>query len=73
MEAKIIQIGNSLGITLSREVLSALGAGKGDMLTLTINPDGVRLSAYDAEKSRQIEAVRRVMRRRRHALRELAK
>lgn len=70
---KIIQIGNSLGVTLPKEALAVLKAEKGDTLTLTPSPDGMRLSAYDAEKTRQLEAARKVMKKRRHALRELAK
>jgi putative addiction module antidote len=70
---KIIQIGNSLGVTLPKEMLAHLKAEKGDVLTLTPAPDGFRLSAYDAEKTSQLEVARKVMKRRRHALRELAK
>jgi putative addiction module antidote len=70
---KIIQIGNSLGVTLPKEMLAVLKAEKGDVLTLTPAPDGFRLSTYDSEKTRQLEAARKVMKRRRHALRELAR
>jgi putative addiction module antidote len=70
---KIIQIGDSLGITLPGEVLSALDADKGDTLTLTPAPDGLRLSVFDAEKSMQLETARKIMKKRRHALRELSK
>lgn len=70
---KVIQIGNSLGVTLPRELLAALKVEKGDTITLTPAPDGFRISTFDAEKSRQIEAARKIMGKRRHALRELAK
>jgi putative addiction module antidote len=70
---KIIQIGNSLGVTLPKEALAVLKAEKGDTLTLTPAPDGFRLGSYDAEKSKQLEVARKVMKNRRHALRELAK
>jgi putative addiction module antidote len=72
-KTKIIQIGNSVGVVLPKEALAVLHAEKGDTLTLTAGPDGLRLTAYDDEKSRQIEMVRKIMRNRRHALRELAK
>jgi putative addiction module antidote len=72
-KTKIIQIGNSVGIVLPKEALNALHADKGDTLTLSQTPDGLRLTAYDDETSRQLERVRKIMRRRRHALRELAK
>ena len=72
-KTKIIQIGNSVGIVLPKEALAALHADKGDTLTLSQTPDGLRLTAYDDETSRQLELARKIMRHRRHALRELAK
>jgi putative addiction module antidote len=70
---KVIQIGNSLGVTLPKEALAALKVGKGDELTLTPAPDGYRIGSYDTEKTAQLEAARKIMKKRRHALRELAK
>jgi len=70
---KIIQIGNSLGVTLPKEALAALKVEKGDTLTFTPAPDGFRVTPYNAEKARQFEMVRDIMKRRRDALRELAK
>jgi putative addiction module antidote len=70
---KVIQIGNSLGLTLPKEVLAVLKVEKGDTLTLTPAPDGFRISTFDAEKARQLEAARKIMKKRKHALRELAK
>jgi putative addiction module antidote len=70
---KIIQIGNSLGVTLPKEALAALNVDKGDTLTLTPTPDGFRVTPYNTEKAREFELVREIMKRRRDALRELAK
>jgi putative addiction module antidote len=70
---KIIQIGNSLGVTLPKELVAALQAEKGDSLTVTQAPDGFRLTAYDPEVERQVEAGREVMREYRDTLRALAK
>lgn len=70
---KIIQIGNSLGVTLPKEALAELNVDRGDTLTLTPAPDGFRISSYDAEKAKQLETARAIMKKRRHALRELAK
>jgi putative addiction module antidote len=72
-KTKIIQIGNSVGIVLPKEALTALHAEKGDTVTLSATPDGLKLSAYDEDKSGQLELVRKIMKKRRHALRELAK
>jgi len=73
IKVKVVQIGNSLGVTLPKEALAALKVEKGDTLILTEAPDGIRFTAYDPETSRQLEAMRSVMKKRRHALRELAK
>lgn len=70
---KIIQIGNSLGVTLPKEALAALKVEKGDALILTPAPDGFRLTPYDPEIERQLKTARAVMKKRRNALRELAK
>ena len=70
---KIIQIGNSLGVTLPRQALAEMNLEKGDTLTLTPAPDGFRVAPYDPEMIRQLEVVRKVMKKRRNALRELAK
>ncbi|HEX3810549.1 MAG TPA: AbrB/MazE/SpoVT family DNA-binding domain-containing protein [Rhizomicrobium sp.] len=70
---KVIQIGNSLGVTLPKEMLAAMNVEKGDALTLTSTSDGVRLTAYDDAQSAQMEAARKIMKKRRHVLRELAK
>ena len=72
-KTKIVQIGNSVGIVLPKEALAALHAEKGDIVTLSAAPDGLKISAYDEEKTRQLELVRQIMKKRRHALRELAK
>ncbi|MDE2182600.1 MAG: AbrB/MazE/SpoVT family DNA-binding domain-containing protein [Alphaproteobacteria bacterium] len=72
-QLKIIQIGNSLGVTLPKEALAAMNVAKGDTLILTQAPDGFRVTPYDPETARQLEAVRAVMKKRRNALRELAK
>ena len=70
---KIIQIGNSLGVTFPKEMLAALKVEKGDTLTVTPAPDGFRISAYDTEHAKQLEVARKIMKTRRHVLRELAK
>lgn len=72
-KTKIIQIGNSVGIILPKEALAALHADKGDSLTLSQTADGLRLTAYDADIEKQIEAGREFMRDYRDTLRALAK
>lgn len=69
---KITQIGNSLGVILPKEVLTKLHVDKGDTLFVSETPNGVVLTAYDEEFSRQMEIGRRVMREDRDVLRKLA-
>lgn len=70
---KLNRIGNSVGLVLPKEILSRLHVSEGDTLYLTESPDGYRLTPFDPEFARQMEAAEAVMRRRRDALRELAK
>jgi putative addiction module antidote len=72
-KVKLTQIGNSVGIILPKEALAVLQVEKGDTLTFTSAPDGFRVTPYDEEKGRQFEVMRQVMKKRRNALRELAK
>ncbi|OHC83351.1 MAG: transcriptional regulator [Rhodospirillales bacterium RIFCSPLOWO2_12_FULL_67_15] len=70
---KLRAVGNSTGVVLPREVLARLKAEKGDVVFLTETPDGFRLTPYDSEFERQMKIARDVLKRRRAALRELAK
>ena len=73
MKLKVTQIGNSLGIILPKEVVSALNVEKGDTLTLSETQDGFRLTPYDVEVERQLEAGREFAKEYRDTLRALAK
>jgi len=70
---KLIPIGNSTGAVFPKELLQELGVRQGDTLIVTRTPEGVELRVGDAEFEAEIEILRDVMRRRRSALRELAK
>jgi putative addiction module antidote len=70
---KLRAIGNSVGAVLPKDVLSRLHAQEGDTLYLTEAPGGYRLTPYDPEFEVQMEAARKVMKKRRNLLRELAK
>jgi putative addiction module antidote len=70
---KLTKIGNSTGLVLPKEALAQLKAGAGDTVFLTQTPDGYRLTPYDPQFERQMEAARKIMKKRRTALRELAK
>jgi putative addiction module antidote len=70
---KVTQIGNSLGVILPKEAVAALKVGKGDMLILSEAPGGFRITPYDPEVARQLEAGREFMKEYRDTLRALAK
>ena len=71
--AKITTVGNSVGITLPKEVLAKLRVGKGDVLCLTETPDGILLTPFSAEFAEIMEAAEIVMPEDREVLRALAK
>ncbi len=71
---KLTQIGNSVGMVLSKEALADLGVSKGDTLYLTKGPDGsMRLSPYDPEVARQIALGEELMDEYRDTFRALSK
>jgi putative addiction module antidote len=73
MKLKITPIGNSFGVILPKEALAKLKLTGGDAVFITETPDGFRISPYDPEFEAQMQAVKGVMKKRRNALRELAK
>lgn len=71
---KLTQIGNSVGVILPKEVLAKLNVERGDTVYLTESATGgFHLTPYDEVFSQQMEAARRIMKKRRNVLRELAK
>lgn len=73
MKLKITPIGNSFGVILPKETLTKLKVIGGDAVFLTETPDGYRITPYDPEFEAQMNAAKQVMKKRRNALRELAK
>lgn len=70
---KLTQIGNSVGVILPKELLARLKVEKGDSLFWTEAANGVNLTAYDPEFVSQMTEARRIMKKRRDVLHELAK
>ena len=70
---KLTQIGNSVGVILPKEILTAMKLEKGQSLYLTEAPDGYRVTPFDPEFATKMEAAEEIMKRRRLVLRELAK
>jgi putative addiction module antidote len=70
---KLTQIGNSVGVILPKEVLARMNLEKGDTVYLTDAADGVTLTPYSPDFALQMTAARKIMKKRRDVLRELAK
>ncbi len=70
---KVIAVGNSMSVILPKEVAIKLKIEKGDTIYLTETPDGYRLTPYSPEREKQMNVACKVMKRRRNALRVLAK
>ncbi|MFN3433469.1 MAG: AbrB/MazE/SpoVT family DNA-binding domain-containing protein [Sphingomonas sp.] len=72
-ELRIIKIGNSQGVILSRDVLAMLRVGVGDKLFLTEHPWGVGLRPNDPDFAEAMTAAEDIMREDRDILAVLAK
>jgi len=70
---KLTSIGNSVGVILPKKLLVRLGVQKGDTLFAVETQDGFRLSVSDPEYEAQMAVARRMMKKRRAVLRELAR
>ena len=70
---KLTQIGNSVGAIFPKEVLTQLSLAKVDEMYLTESPDGLRITVHNPEFETQTRSARKIMKKRRAVLRELAK
>jgi len=70
---KVVQVGNSLGVILPKETAERLRVAKGDTLNCVATQGGVELTPYDPGFEKKMAVARRIMRRYRNTLRELAK
>ena len=70
---KLTQIGNSVGVIFPKEVLARLNLEKGDTLFMSDTVNGIMLTPYDPTFDTQMTEARRIMKKRRDVLRELAK
>jgi putative addiction module antidote len=70
---KITQIGNSLGLILPKEIVARLRLEKGESVSVVATPRGVEITPFDPDFDKKLEVARKVSKRYRNALRELAK
>lgn len=74
VELKVRKLGNSLGMVLPKEAADKMNVAEGDKLYLTQSPEGgYRLTPEDPAFAAQMESARKLMKRYRNTLRELAK
>ena len=70
---KVRQIGNSLGVLLTKEQLAKLGVGAGDELQVIDTPKGLELTAFDADLDDALHWIEKGAKRYRNTLRALSK
>jgi putative addiction module antidote len=72
---KLTTIGTSVGVILPKEASARLKVDKdkGDSIFLTEQKDGFRVTPFDPQFEKTMESARKVNKRRRNVLRELAK
>ena len=70
---KLRKVGNSVGVILPQATLDALHVEEGDTVFLTTSAEGYRLTPYSPEFESQMSVARKIMKKRKNALRELAR
>ena len=70
---KLTQVGNSVGVILPKDALARLHLEKGDTIYMTETPGGYRITVADPAFEAQMLAARKIMKRYRNTLAELAK
>lgn len=70
---KLVQIGNSTGVVLPREVLSAAGMERGDAVNVRLNGETVEISRAHDEDAQALEIGRRFAQRYHWTMRDLAR
>jgi len=73
LKLKVTTIGSSVGVILPKEALAHLKVGKGDQIALTEVPGGYEITSYDPDFETALDASRKIAKRYRNALRQLAK
>lgn len=70
---KIRRVGNSLGLTLPKEMVSRLGVHEGDSVYISEAPNGINITTTDPDFERAMEAYRIVAAQYRDAFHELGR
>ena len=70
---KVRAIGSSYGVILPKEILDGLNVAEGDELFAIRTPEGLKLTPYNPEFEKWLDAARATVKRYRNDLRALAK
>ena len=70
---KLTQIGNSVGVILTKDILARLKLEKGDTVFMTDAAGGITLTPFDPTLDEQVRAGREFMREYRDTFHQLAK
>jgi putative addiction module antidote len=73
LKLKVTKVGNSKALILNKEAVARLKVEEGDTLCLTEVPGGYRLTLDDPEFERRMTSARKMAKKWRPLLRELAK
>ena len=73
LRLKLRRVGNSTGLVLPKEMLKRLDVQEGDELFLTETREGFLVTPYDPVFEEQMEKATRILKKRRNALRALAR
>ena len=71
-ETKIVRVGNSLGMILSKEMLARMKVDQGDRLFIVETADGFILTPYDPTIADQVKRGQAFMKKYRDTFRALA-
>lgn len=69
---EVIQLDNSLGIVLPKDVIERLHIQSGDTWLITEIPNGIQLTPCDSDSANEIATFKKVMRDNHDVLRKLA-
>lgn len=72
MDTKLRKIGNSVGVTLPKEVLDKFGLKEGDSLNIILTAESIQLSPFDPNFNKVMQAYKEGKAKYRNAMRELS-
>lgn len=72
-KSKLIKIGNSRGVIFPKRLIDKYHLGENDEVSFKETPEGILVTPYDVEFEQDMAIAREIMKKRRNALKALAK